>query len=89
MFPPKYLKLLAMSDDELIEKYDTLAESTGVGLGFALDELVRRGQTRQTEAMLKQTDTMLKYTRYILWMTIVVTVATIVNVVIATILLAK
>jgi hypothetical protein len=79
---PKVAELREMTEEKLIEAYDEISETTYIGTNLYLQELVRRNQNRQTEAMLK-------YTRYILWMTIVVTVATIVNVAIASIPLIK
>ena len=82
MVAPKIVELREMSEEQLVQMYDKISESTIIGTDFYLQEIVRRNQNRQTE-------TMLKYTRYILWMTVAVTLATIVNVVIAGILLTK
>lgn len=83
MFPPKYLKLREMTEEELIRRYDELAQNTAVGLDFVLNELVRRQQSKQTDAMMHQSDVMLRYTKWIVWMTIIVTVATLINLYIA------
>jgi hypothetical protein len=76
MNSPSLKELRAMSDDQLIEAHDRLARNTVVGTQHFLDEIARREQSRQTEAMLS-------YTRWITWMTGIVTLATIVNLVIA------
>ena len=65
--------LRALSDDELIRRYDGLARNTVVGTQHYLDELSRRYQVRQTEAMLA-------LTKWITRMTVVITVAAILSV---------
>lgn len=62
--------------DELVEKHDYQAKTTVVGIQYFLDELSRRYQERQAEAMLR-------FTRWITAMTVIITVATLVNVVLA------
>jgi hypothetical protein len=62
-----------MSDDELIRAHDRLAKNTqAVGVNYYLEELARRRSDRQ------QT-TMIRLTWAIAAMTLVVTIATIVN----------
>ena len=60
-----------MSDDELIARYDSISEHTGVGTQFYLDELVRRESTRTSRRMVE-------LTVQIRWLTVAVTGATIV-----------
>jgi len=69
-----------MTDDQLIETHDDLAKNTVVGTQHFLDEIARREQAKQTEAILS-------YTRWMTWLTVIITVATIVNVIIAVLLL--
>lgn len=69
-------ELRSISDAELIDIYDQKAKHTDVGTKFYLDELSRRAQDRQTEQMLR-------YTRSVKRMTWVITVATIINILIA------
>ncbi len=83
-------ELRAKSDEEIIALHDNLAQSTSEGVNFYLNELTRRDQSRQTEAMLSYTKELLlytkemsSYTRRITWMTGIVTLATIINLVIA------
>jgi len=78
MGAPKIAQLRRTSDDDLIARHDEASDQVGSGPGvsYYLDELARRGQVQQAEQMLR-------YTRRIEWMTLVMTVATIVNVVIA------
>jgi hypothetical protein len=76
MGAPKIAELRKMSDDGLIAAHDQIADQGQPGVSYYLGELARRDQVRQAEQMLG-------YTRRIEWMTLVVTVATIVNVVIA------
>ena len=69
-------ELRALTDEEVIRRYDQQAQSTLVGLQHWADELNRRYQERQTNSMLA-------FTEKINRMTLVITVATIVNVAIA------
>ena len=62
-----------LTDDELVEKHDAQAKTTGVGIQYFLDELNRRYQERQTKAMLR-------FTKWITVMTVVITLATLANV---------
>ena len=74
-------ELRKLPDDEVVRRYDAEAKTTVVGTQYYQDELNRRYQERQTVSMLR-------FTRWITVMTGVVTVATIVNVVLATVLLS-
>lgn len=85
MNSPSLKELRAMSEDQLIENHDILATrgaGTTVGTQYFLDEIARREQSKQTEAMLS-------YTRWITRMTVLVTLATILNLVIAYLLFRK
>jgi hypothetical protein len=53
---PKLSKLRAMSDQEIVGVYDDVAQHTGVGLQFYLDELVRRETARTNEKLVALTD---------------------------------
>ena len=65
--------LRGLTDEELIGRHDELARNTVVGTQHYLDELNRREQKRQTEAMIG-------LTRSINVMTVVVTVAAVLGV---------
>lgn len=65
--------LRKLTDDELVERNDVQAKTTGVGIQYFLDELNRRYQERQTNAMLG-------ITKWIVAMTVVITLATLANV---------
>jgi hypothetical protein len=82
MAVPKIKELRALLDETLIDAHDKKAESTEAGVAYYLDELARRDQSRQTEAMLS-------YTRWIIAMTVIVTLATIANLVIAYLMFRK
>lgn len=75
-------ELRALSDDELVGRHDQLAKHTVVGTNHYLQELTRRDQDRQTQAMLR-------HTRWVTVMTGVITIATIVNVVVALLILLR
>ena len=79
---PSIKELREMSDDELVAKHDHRAANTTLTPDAFLNELARREQAKQTHAMLK-------YTWYILWMTVIITFATLVNLVIAYLLFRK
>jgi hypothetical protein len=63
------------SDDELIRNHDMLARNTSEGVNYYLNELARRESARQ-QAM------MIRLTYAIAAMTLVVTIATIVNLIV-------
>lgn len=68
---PKYKELEALTDDELIARYDAAAVNTVVGTGFYLEELVRRQLAKESTRMLKLTQTMSNLTWVILGLTAV------------------
>lgn len=72
----KYLDLQNLTDEELIKKYDDVAESTQIGLNYYTEELARRRNEKSNKLMLN-------YTRWIVIMTAVMLLCTIVNVIIA------
>ena len=82
MAVPNVEELRKLPDEELIAAHDRLAKNTDVGISYYLTELDRRNQARQTEAMLK-------YTRQITWMTAAVTIATIINLIVAVLMLVR
>ena len=82
MFRPYTMaQLKRRSDEQIMAAYDVAVEQTIVGADYYLEELRRREQTR-VAAEVK------RFTRWIFWLTLVVTVATIINVVIASLALA-
>jgi hypothetical protein len=76
--PLTYRALLDLSEDELIEIHDQMVESQhiNVGINYFLEALRHKAQDTQTKQLLS-------YTRWITLLTLIVTLATIVNVVIA------
>ncbi len=78
-----YRELRELSDDEVVDMYDAEAERVGISLNFLGGELLRREQARQAAAMENQAAAMARLTWWIFVMTVVVTVATVINVVIA------
>lgn len=77
-----YHDLKAMTEAELIQWHDDLAPRTSLTAPYILEEIARREQARQT-------DVMLVLTRRITWMTIVITVATLVNLLLTLVLLLR
>ncbi len=49
-------QLRAMTDEDLIERHDHLAETTTVGTGHYLDELRRRDAARSEKQMIAMTE---------------------------------
>lgn len=83
--PPILSKLRSLSDEELIREHDEYVTThTGIytDVRYYLDELARRESSAQQGAMLG-------YTKQIRCMTVIVTIATIVNVIIAAALLFR
>ena len=77
MFRPYTMaELIRLSDEQLIAAYDVAIEQTIVGADYYLEELRNRSQVRVAAAVEK-------FTRWIFGLTLVVTLATIVNVVVA------
>ena len=70
-----FRKLHNLPKSELIERYDEQAKTTVVGTHYYEEELARRDQEANTKAMIRLTS----MTTYF---TVIVTVATIVNVVV-------
>lgn len=52
---PTIAELRALSDQEVVERYDSNAGHTTVGVGFYLDELARRDAHRQGERIVRLT----------------------------------
>lgn len=50
--PLTWQKLKKMSANEVVDKYDEVAESTQLDLAFWRDELFRRSVQRQTQVMV-------------------------------------
>lgn len=71
---PKHNELEALSDQDLIDRYNAAANNTVVGTGFYREEITRRQNAEQTRKVLDLTKNMHH-------MTIAITVLTIINVV--------
>ncbi len=70
---PKLKDLRNMSNERLMELYDTFAYSWGEGAEYYLAELHRRDQDKETK-------TMLRYTFWVTIMTGIIAVATFINI---------
>jgi len=75
-------ELRSLSDDELVNRHDRLAQHTQVGTNHYLRELQRRDMDRQTRATLR-------YTGWITVMTVIVTICTIINLVVLCMTVAR
>lgn len=74
--------LRSLSYEKIISRYDNVAKRTVVTRDHYLNEITRRNQEKQTNAMLK-------YTKWITIMTGVISISTIVNVIVAFKLIIK
>ena len=79
---PTIEQLRGKTTDQLIREHDAAATHTVVGISYYLEEIARREQAEQTH-------TMLQYTKQVRTMTVIVTVATIINVLVTAVLLFK
>ena len=70
------VELMGLSDEEVIRRHDELARATVVGTSHYLEELRHRRAARVSEEIQR-------FTKWIAFMTVAITVATVVNVVIA------
>ena len=70
----RWADLKSLSDAELIARYDAQSGSTVVGTQHYLDELRYREQSRIASSVER-------FTKQIWWLTLIITLATIVNVV--------
>lgn len=68
---PKHDELQALSEAELIARYNAAASNTVVGTGFYREELVRRQMAKESARMLALTQTMCTLTWAILGLTVV------------------
>lgn len=68
---PKFAELEALSDEDLVARYDAAATNTVVGTGFYRDELFRRAQDRQAAAMVRFSEQVRNMTTVILGLTVV------------------
>ena len=71
----KYNDLRSMSMDDLISKYDQLSKNTVFWTKHYYDEIIRRDNEQSTKKIIK-------LTKWITVMTLVMTIATIVNIII-------
>lgn len=79
---PKYGELRKLSDQDLIERYDSEAQHTTVGTSFYLDEMARRAMERQTRDMLD-------FTKHVRDLTVFIAILTVLNAVLVAVSLAQ
>ena len=77
----KWQDIRSLTDEELIAAHDGKAATTGVGIQYYLDELRYRSQTRIVEEQSRIAARMERFTQYIFWLTVIVTIATLGNIV--------
>ncbi len=69
-------QLRTLTAEQLISEHDRLAPQTQLGINYYLNEIARRELDRQSRDMLR-------YTNQVKWMTVIITVATLMNLVVA------
>lgn len=69
MIAPKFSELEKLTDQQLREQYDKLAQHTVVGTGFIIEEIRSRSANRIAESVER-------LTRWIFWLTILMGLAT-------------
>ena len=67
-----YKELRNLSEEELVEQYDKMAQNTQIGLNFLVEEIARRSSEKQTNQMLAAT-------RQIRTLTIVIAIFALIN----------
>lgn len=87
--PHDYYRLKQLSEEELIEEFNKLAESANLGPIFFCEELVRRQNEKLNEKMLKYTYELAYFTKVITCLTIMSTLASLVGVVLSIIMILK
>ncbi len=58
MMAPTYEEVMALTDEELQERYNVATKRTVVGTGYYWDEIVRRRAEKQTDRMIDVTERM-------------------------------
>lgn len=66
-----YSQLRSLPTEELVRVYDSTAKSTELGLAFIREEIARRENAEQTEAISRMTRQMRDLTRWITGLTII------------------
>jgi hypothetical protein len=87
--PHNYYRLKQLSDDELIEEFNKLAESAALGPVFFCEELVRRENEKLNEKMLKYTYDLAYFTKVITVLTVMSTLASLASVILSIIMILK
>jgi len=77
---PQHSELQALSDQDLVARYDAAAAHTVVGTGFYRDELARRHIARESARILELTKSM----RTLTWIITALTAANVVLVAVQT-----
>jgi len=87
--PHDYYRLKKLSDEELIEEFNKLAESAALGPVFFCEELVRRENEKLNEKMLKYTYELAYFTKVITALSIMSTLASLASVVLSIVMILK
>jgi len=87
--PHDYYRLKNLTEDELIEEFNKLAEEANLGPVFFCEELVRRQNDKLNDRMLKYTYELAYFTKVITILTIISTLASLASVIVSVIMILK
>jgi hypothetical protein len=87
--PHDYYRLKQLSEEELIDEFNKLADSAALGPVFFCEELVRRQNEKLNEKMLKYTYELAYFTKVITILSVTSTLASIASVVLSIIMILK
>jgi len=87
--PHDYYRLKNLSDEELIDEFNKLAESAALGPVFFCEELVRRENEKLNEKMLKYTYELAYFTKVITFLSVMSTLASLASVILSIIMILK
>jgi len=84
-----YYRLKNLTEDELIEEFNKLADESALGPVFFCEELVRRQNDKLNDRMLKYTYELAYFTKVITILTVMSTIASVASLVVSIILIFK
>ena len=87
--PFDYQRLKKLTEEELIEEFNKLADDCNLGPVFFCEELVRRQNDKLNDKMLKYTYELAYFTKVITVLTVMSTLVSITSVVISIIMILK
>lgn len=87
--PHDYYRLKNLTEEELVEEFNKLADSANLGPIFFCEELVRRENEKLNDKMLKYTHELAYFTKWIVVLTILSTLASLISMATSIIMILK